>query len=381
MDALTYLFLKGFEGKNNGKKNIFLANMIRESMLEDQVAELDANLEIAGNNQLDAIKIASNFEDVKRNLGYLLARYGEMYGLILIKAQPTSIISVAKIASVEKVGGKLTEAVVYASTLQKNGEPYDNVVYRYFFGEDGYVYKVNGIWENNSFIANKMAIVQFVGDEIPLREFKNNFLGNGLVPLWAEPLLEAIDTLGDEFLEEWYNTRQSWLKNMLIDNRQSGKEFANAIRNSRVHEVRDPDGNLGGTVGGLASGSPTITDLINLTSFLEDKLYKTLHKQRDMINGKQAQVNNLEAAKTDAQSFNHLIDLNKYRLNQYKEFFEMVSKQLNIPITVVLPLPPLEDYRAKMLIADLEVKRGQAASQLATAAEPQPQEETQPEEE
>lgn len=168
---------------------------------------------------------------------------------------------------------------------------------------------------------------------------------------------------------------------MLIDNRQSGKEFANAIRNSRVHEVRDPDGNLGGTVGGLASGSPTITDLINLTSFLEDKLYKTLHKQRDMINGKQAQVNNLEAAKTDAQSFNHLIDLNKYRLNQYKEFFEMVSKQLNIPITVVLPLPPLEDYRAKMLIADLEVKRGQAASQLATAAEPQPQEETQPEEE
>lgn len=169
---------------------------------------------------------------------------------------------------------------------------------------------------------------------------------------------------------------------MLIDNTRNGKDLANAMRNSRVQEVRDPDGNLGGTIGALASGAPTITDLINLTSFLEDKLYKTLHKQRDMINGKQAQVNNLEAAKTDAQSFNHLIDLNKYRLNQYKEFFDMVSKQLNISITVELPLPPLENYRAEMLIADLEVKRGQAASQMATAQqEPQPQEETQPEEE
>lgn len=155
---------------------------------------------------------------------------------------------------------------------------------------------------------------------------------------------------------------------MLIDNTKSGKQLQQDIRDGRVQEVRDPDGNLGGTVGALAAGSPTITDLINLTSFLEDKLYKALHKQRDMINGKQAQVNNLEAAKTDAQSFNHLIDLNKYRLSQYETFFKMVSRELNIEISVELPLPPLEAYRAEMLKADLEVKKGQAISQAAKGA-------------
>lgn len=202
MDALSYLFMKQLE-RNGGKKAITLANIIKEQMVEDQVVELDANLEITSPNAiLEDIKAASNFEDVKRKLGFYLARYGEMYGLILIKSQPTSVISVAKIADIEKVAGKLTQAVVYSSTLQKNGTPSDNLVYRYYFGEDGYVYKVNGLWEENSFRAVKDAIIQFVGTEIPLLEFKNNFLGNGLIPLWAEPLLEAIDILGDEFLEE-----------------------------------------------------------------------------------------------------------------------------------------------------------------------------------
>ncbi|MCS5737533.1 hypothetical protein, partial [Herbiconiux daphne] len=113
------------------------------------------------------------------------------------------------------------------------------------------------------------------------------------------------------------------------------------------------------------SATPDI--LQNQIVFLENRILKYAFKSTDLVMGKAAQQSTLEMSKIDRTVLEQLTKMNKLRKYNYDRFFKALGELVGVNITTELPLPPIDQFQIDNLEADLAVKRGQAASQMAVA--------------
>lgn len=147
-----------------------------------------------------------------------------------------------------------------------------------------------------------------------------------------------------------------------------GEDVVEAMTNGGdVTEITDPNGQLGGALATLSSGSSTPDILNNQIVFLENRILKYAMLSTDLVMGKAAQQSVSETSKVDRQVLEHLIKLNALRKYNYQRFFDALGKMVGVEIGVELPLPFVDQYQIDSLKANLKVLEGQAVSQMATA--------------
>lgn len=349
-------------------KKVKLGASFRNYIYQDSVNKLDALLEVNG---VDEILFNSEFIKVKEKLGYHLARDGRGWGLVAYSDGADTIISLARFADYEKVLGKLVCAVLYTGVI-RSIEKTSYYQAEKWVVENGKVVKEMG-WiideQAGSYYTDiEIDRVVYNTTTIPAWPFEHNANGDGDIP--AE-LIEAIDTMdyfSNQIPKEWEKVKQQFLHNKAFESNKSGKDIMKAMQNGEsVHEVTDPNGQLGGALATLTAGSATPDILQNQIVFLENRILKYAFKSTDLVMGKAAQQSTLEMSKIDRTVLEQLTKMNKLRKYNYDRFFKALGELVGVNITTELPLPPIDQFQIDNLEADLAVKRGQAASQMSVA--------------
>lgn len=350
------------------ERKVGLGNAFQHFIFADTANRIDNNLIVNG---IDKVLYDSEFTKLIDRLGYNLARDGQGWGLEAFEVDGSLVIDIARIFDYRKKAGKLMEIWIDTEITYQHGKVVVPVFSHYKL-EGGFVIKDQGMFLNNEWVLDKSYNpIILETNVIPAWPFEFQSSCEGVIPHALYEAIETMNFFSNELPKEWEKTKTMFLHNAAFETNITGEQRGQAIRNgSDVIEVTDPNANLGGAFSAFSSGSTTPDILDAQIMFLENRILKYSFLSTDTNWGKQAQQTTGEVSKLDRQALEHLIKINKIRLADYKRFFDAISAWTGIEITVDLPLPAIDQYTLDNLELDLEVKRGQATSQMAKAQAP-----------
>lgn len=326
----------------------------------------------------------------KIQLGLKLAETGKNWGLVAFVFNGVPYIDVCKIIDYTKVAGVYVDMYVTLGNIVLINEVKEQEIIKFELTPNGVV-RTTGYFQDNVFIATSEPLI-YPTQTIPVQPFINNENGEADIPEEFDSVLETMDYFSGQIPEEWEYTKTMLIKNTMFDAQNKPRSTETTIENGgRVLGINDPDGKLGGSLAALSGGSVTNEVLLNQIMFLENRLLKYLFRQTDTMTGKLAQTNNAEVAKMAQPVLEYAKRMNALRKDQYVRFFDKLNELiaglgLTETATVDMPLAEIDQYHFDTLSLDLDVKRGQAMSQMATAdnaaqtAQNQPIEQANPEE-
>ena len=355
------LYDKVFGDKDNVKATkIELLSGFLEHWAQDSVNKYDYGFKLPA-KEIKTILEENNFQTTLRQLGYKLSLEGRGYGLAIFRHKKRNIIEFVNIHKLIKQFGVVIEAVF----LTDDSFNYENKSYqvygRFFYGENGKVFKEKGIYVTDGFLPIPESTIEYDTKEIPVMEFTNNSLASPDISKVSKDLIKQAEHFINKIPKEFEKGKIIFAFNNIINSTNTGEDFRRAVieGGKDTYDLNDPDGAIANSMAPMAQGMSSIEMIERIYGFYESRARELSFQFRD--HGKDSRKDKFDILQYNQKAFEYMVGKLNHRERQLQQFIDLlarVSKKKTGKIKLVMS--EFEQDRINALKADTQLKMSTA---------------------
>ncbi len=319
----------------HNKKKWDLGHSLELFISQDSTNKLDSREQLIDGVELNnyqpfkEVFHRSRWRRLRKRLGKLLSLQGKAAVSIEI-VDDIPYLELNQVHSYRMIGNRLLEFWGTTDIMHE----YDNNLYpvytKWYFKEGGvykeYTYKT----KDSGWLLYADPIHLKDIDYIPVGMFFNN--EDGLSDIDNTAMWDAINTLNyhtNEITKEWDMSKTTFAVNAMYNPSYGVKNMEDEKADNRMIISKSPDGQLQSAIAPLIGGTQNMLYSQSNINFVEDKILKYTFTVRDSTaTGTNKQTS--EIAQFNAVALEYLVDKREIREEDYKHFYNVLSKFLGL---------------------------------------------------